>query len=298
VSDQKERGLAYRNYVEQAAATGFIVGVQWFSAIDQAATSRFFDGEAANIGMINVADRPYKDMLAEMMKTNYDLLPVILGQRPAFAYDDPRFQSKNGGRKTVQIAKMTKPFVLDGNRSEWPGTPSERVGAEGLVTGEHAKDFDGTFRLSWDEKNLYVYVEMNDPTPMNNVATGPSIWAQDSVEIFIGPEDGTTGGMNFRDRQILIRGAASSGDLPKAYIANSDKQYPVESILVGHSDGKGYTLEAAIPLESLGFKPGVGVDAAFNLAFNDHGIGRRQLIWNGDRASKDRGAWGKAAFTE
>ena len=30
VKNQTERGLAYRNYLEQAASTGYVVGVQWF----------------------------------------------------------------------------------------------------------------------------------------------------------------------------------------------------------------------------------------------------------------------------
>ena len=36
VNNQTERGLAYRNYVEQSAATGYVVGIQWFLALDQA----------------------------------------------------------------------------------------------------------------------------------------------------------------------------------------------------------------------------------------------------------------------
>jgi len=73
--------------------------------------------------LVNVADRPYKDYLTEAMKTNYDIYPVIFGQRPAFVYDDPRFTMKQGATKVVQVARMTKPVVLDGQRTEWPGTP-------------------------------------------------------------------------------------------------------------------------------------------------------------------------------
>lgn len=95
VSSQRERGLAYRNYVEQAAALGFVVGIEWFTLVDQATTGRWFskyNGESYNTGLFSVADRPWKDLVAEMMKTNHTIYDVLLGARPAFVWDDPRFQ--------------------------------------------------------------------------------------------------------------------------------------------------------------------------------------------------------------
>ena len=35
VPTQQQRGLAYRNYVEQSAALGFVVGIEWFTMVDQ-----------------------------------------------------------------------------------------------------------------------------------------------------------------------------------------------------------------------------------------------------------------------
>ncbi|MFO1483273.1 MAG: hypothetical protein U1F71_07870 [Verrucomicrobiaceae bacterium] len=97
VKSQQERGLAYRNYVEQSAALGFIIGIEWFTLVDQATTGRWFsqyNGESYNTGLISVADRPWKDMLAEMMKTNHTIYDLLLGKRPPFAWDDPRFVVK------------------------------------------------------------------------------------------------------------------------------------------------------------------------------------------------------------
>ncbi len=97
VNSQQERGLAYRNYVEQSAALGFIIGIEWFTLIDQAATGRWFsqyNGESYNTGLISVADRPWKDMLAEMMKTNHGIYDVLFGSRVPFKWEDPRFQVK------------------------------------------------------------------------------------------------------------------------------------------------------------------------------------------------------------
>lgn len=97
VSSQQERGLAYRNYVEQSASLGFIIGIEWFTLIDQATTGRWFskyNGESYNTGLVSVADRPWKGMLAEMMKTNHSIYDLLLGKRPPFAWDDPRFRAE------------------------------------------------------------------------------------------------------------------------------------------------------------------------------------------------------------
>jgi hypothetical protein len=94
---QRARGLAYRHYVEHAAALGYVVGIEWFTLVDQATTGRFFEkynGEAANTGLISVADRPWKTMLEEMLKTNSEIYKVFFGERPPFVFDDPRFAAK------------------------------------------------------------------------------------------------------------------------------------------------------------------------------------------------------------
>jgi hypothetical protein len=96
VNSQQERGLAYRNYVEQSAALGFVIGIEWFTLIDQATTGRWFskyNGESYNTGLVSVADRPWKDMLTEMMKTNHGIYDLLLGKRSPFAWEDARFQS-------------------------------------------------------------------------------------------------------------------------------------------------------------------------------------------------------------
>ena len=95
VKSQQERGLAYRNYVEQSAALGFVIGIEWFTLVDQSVTGRWFSkysGESANTGLLSVADRPWKPMLAEMFKANYGIYDVLLGKRAPFAWNDPRFQ--------------------------------------------------------------------------------------------------------------------------------------------------------------------------------------------------------------
>ena len=94
VRSQRERGLAYRNYVERAAALGFVVGIEWFTLVDQSATGRWFsgfNGESGNSGLIAVTDRPWTDAVAEMRTTNLGIYPVWFGEQAPFVFDDPRF---------------------------------------------------------------------------------------------------------------------------------------------------------------------------------------------------------------
>jgi hypothetical protein len=81
--------------VEQCSSLGFIVGIEWFTLVDQATTGRWFSkysGESANTGLMSVTDRPWKPMLEEMMKTNYGIYDLLLGKREPFQWDNPRFR--------------------------------------------------------------------------------------------------------------------------------------------------------------------------------------------------------------
>ena len=69
VRDYAERGKAYRYYVENAAASPYIVGAHWFQMVDDLPTGRPSDEERLNYGFINVLDLPYQD-LVEAAKRN------------------------------------------------------------------------------------------------------------------------------------------------------------------------------------------------------------------------------------
>jgi len=80
-SSQEERGVAYRFYVEHAAADPAIIGTHWFEWIDEPSTGRF-DGENYNIGLLDVTDRPYRELVEAAMATHRRLLQLHLGKEP------------------------------------------------------------------------------------------------------------------------------------------------------------------------------------------------------------------------
>jgi hypothetical protein len=80
-SSQEERGVAYRYYIENAMADPSIVGAHWFEWVDEPSTGRF-DGENYNIGLVDVTDRPYTELLDAAKATHRRLMSVHAGKEP------------------------------------------------------------------------------------------------------------------------------------------------------------------------------------------------------------------------
>jgi hypothetical protein len=81
-ASQEERGVAYRYYVENALADRNIVGAHWFEWVDEPSTGRF-DGENYNIGLVDVTDRPYGELVEAAQATHRRLLGVHSGKEAA-----------------------------------------------------------------------------------------------------------------------------------------------------------------------------------------------------------------------
>lgn len=80
--NQEERGVAYRYYVENAAADPAVIGTHWFQWIDEPSTGRS-DGENYNIGVVDVTDRPYRELVEAIQATHRRLLALHSGkERP------------------------------------------------------------------------------------------------------------------------------------------------------------------------------------------------------------------------
>jgi hypothetical protein len=84
VKNQAERGVAYRYYLEQAFAMPSLIGTHWFQWADQPPTGRF-DGENYNIGLVDVTDRPYREMVEAMKATHQRLQDVHSGRVEPFS---------------------------------------------------------------------------------------------------------------------------------------------------------------------------------------------------------------------
>jgi hypothetical protein len=73
--DQTERGIAFRYYTENGFARPEVIGLHYFLWNDQPITGRF-DGENYNVGLIDICNRPYTELVEAMTETNKRIYDV------------------------------------------------------------------------------------------------------------------------------------------------------------------------------------------------------------------------------
>lgn len=88
IKDQKSRGLAYRNVVENLLAHPSVVGFGWYILYDSPVTGRTLGGEFFNQGLLNSADQPYTEMIDEMRKTNRRAYDLHAGKVPPVYFEN------------------------------------------------------------------------------------------------------------------------------------------------------------------------------------------------------------------
>jgi hypothetical protein len=304
VKDQAERGLGYRNYIEQSAETGWVVGSQWFLYSDQSISGRFFEGfngEGANTGFVDVTDRPYEPLVQAARLTHSRIYDIILGKEKAYAYEDARFSGKgSGGAKVVTIPRALPGLKFDGSTIGWPGRPAEPIGANRVMLGNANPRLGGNFRLCWDDEALHFLIQVKDPTPGKNNKAPKSYWLGDGVELFIGAKNLTEGGsLQFSDRQIMI----GAGAMPGVFVVDHPEAgKECAAFVTKEVSGDGYTLQVRLPWSVLGIEPKDGMELLFDVAIDNSDDGDmrlQQLVWSGtDKNSGNRGAWGRARLVE
>lgn len=304
VRSQEERGLAYRNYIENAAQLDFIVGAEWFTLVDASPTGVAYgkyNGERPNSGLFSTADRPWKPMIAHMVKSNYQIYDLMFNKAKPFKYDDPKFAVKGSSNQVVSIPRALGPITLDGSSTNWPGTPAEQIPTGRLVQGAKSDGLEASFKLCWDDQNLYLIAQVTDKTPMKCDVNGDSLWSADGLELFFGGEKPTEGGaLLFSDRQLLL-GANPDGRHFFAHTPAGETPEPVKATVTPRGND-GYVLSAAIPWSSVKIKPEEGLNFKFDIAVDNSNSGTTrtaQIMWNGNsRNSTDRTAWGTARLVK
>lgn len=86
VRDQRERGEAYRTYLEEAASKPWCVGAHYYSLYDQSSLGRW-DGENYNIGFLDVCNRPYRKLAEGARASHERIYDVATGDTPAYSGD-------------------------------------------------------------------------------------------------------------------------------------------------------------------------------------------------------------------
>lgn len=97
------------------------------------------------------------------------------------------------------IPKADLPIVIDGvaNESSWQRTNWQAIDQH--ILGEYPKkeDFNGRFKMLWDEQQLYIMAEITDDILFDQHANPlTKYWDDDCLEIFV-DEDGSGGNHQF-----------------------------------------------------------------------------------------------------
>ncbi len=139
------------------------------------------------------------------------------------------------------------------------------------------RDLSAVWYSSWDDENLYVWVNVQDDRQVKDSAKP---WADDSVEIYIDADGSRKPTYDGKD------------DFHLTYRMN-DKQLSVSSNSAHHQMQSvkrkmvrkpgGYELETVIPWKTLNIKPVAGRKLGFDVQINDDDTGRSRdakLAWN------------------
>lgn len=83
VLNQQDRAAAYRNYIEQGFSRPELLGMHWFTWVDQPFYGRG-DGENYNIGVVTQSNLPYPELAEAMTMTNERIYKIATGEVEPF----------------------------------------------------------------------------------------------------------------------------------------------------------------------------------------------------------------------
>lgn len=80
VKSQSDRGIGFSYLTEQFAAKPYMIGSHYFQYLDEPLTGRSSDGENSYNGFVNVADIPYRQLVAAARRTNSRIYDIHAGR--------------------------------------------------------------------------------------------------------------------------------------------------------------------------------------------------------------------------
>ena len=161
----------------------------------------------------------------------------------------------------IALVNGTPPVIDQNIEAVWAAAPVTNINQ--VVLGSRPADYSGKWRALYDNNNLYLLVEVNDATRIND--SGPSWWDDDAVEIFI---DGNNS-----------KGASYDGvnDFQFGFRWNDNTVYTGGNSVANttginfrmYATGSGYTAEIAIPWTTIGASPAIGKAIGLDVQIDD-----------------------------
>lgn len=190
------------------------------------------------------------------------------------------------GPKTYAIKRLPRKLTVDGDAADWAGIPALPIAREGAPN-------TGTARLAYDNANLYLLMRVQDASPWLNEGKDATrlFKTGDAVDLQLGPVAAPHANPAQGDQRLVIAAyqrkpavvlmrpldPTAAPELHVKYHSPvGEKTFDRVEVLSGTqvavtSDATSYTVEAAIPLSSLGFaaKQGVKVRGDLGIIASD-----------------------------
>jgi hypothetical protein len=203
---------------------------------------------------------------------------------PATAPRNSGPASEEATNAPLRLPRAPAGLTVDGRLAEWP--EQMKLGPVTLDPGnaEEVARRAGWFWLAWDEQNLYVAAQVNSPTPLYNTARqGRNQWYFfDSIQVRVFfPGVQVTHWGFYQDLKTGQDFVPIAWGLPTGHENLGENPPGARLVMLKTADGKGYTMEAALPWSLMApnqsVKPGVSFHVA--VQFNWCNPNRDERYW-------------------
>ena len=184
---------------------------------------------------------------------------------------------------SASVRKASRPPAIDGKADDlWSESRRYKIGNVIYSPASSDEDFSASYKAMWDEKNLYVLVNVTDDSLKND---SDEFWLDDGVEVFIDADNSKSGGYDDNDYQYFFEWAEANPGMGEfKHGRTTGVEFAIERVEVG------YRVEIKLPWSTLGVEPSAGKKIGLDVHVNDDDDGGdrdTKLTWRG----KEDNAW-------
>lgn len=278
----------------------------WTSAAGPLAVKGVGAGRSAkaSVGPLAVKPLPKGGKLKLSVKSGKQSETLVLPVLPFASLEELRKTLAPGGLAFAEN-RAARPVKLDGDLSDWDGSPAAWV-----ADPNNPPDAACKLNIGWDKDFLYLAARVWDEK-LDNSATGKKmLWNGDALEFFLNldfaddsPARDVVGyRMDDDDFHATLAARTLDSDQPAIWWKYLDSDAGTKLSSTRPPDG--YIVEAAIPWAGLTakspFAPAKGKAVGFSFILNDRdgdSNAKRRLIWKGDQGvNQSPDTWGVLIF--
>lgn len=212
--------------------------------------------------------------------TGLDTVKPISGTAVTITADDVKM-AQGFREQYLQVANAGRMMVVKKGTPKFSGNIEQDFGGMQLISFKKLDDAAARAAAAWDDQNLYLAWDVKDNTPWANGSSEVEMMYLhgDTVDFQLGTDskadknrgEGVMGDLrlsigNFKGQPtaVIYRKVATEKH-PKTFSSGVVKEYLMDSVTTSKAvikvtkQGKGYVVEASIPLAELGLQPAEGL---------------------------------------